>query len=388
MAAGDGGVVLAVSISSSVVRGAGGAIHPSDAIVAVASFDGGTTWGATSSEVLIVNEGTGPCDIRQPLNMGPPPWSGVDRPHVTRDATGPASTFWVEWAGGLDANEICLRRVRAAPAISCQNGGTCANGGCTCGGSVTSPEATVQVPTGRAPQDPQIGDVIVRASGGNLFVMFGERFSVSCGTQPMRWFLTVSSDDGASWSPRSTVLSAPSMNPCFGTLPLGATANAGNIFDFDVAPDGTLWAAFHDIQNNIQVLASTTAGASWTTSFPRLATGGAAVGQVGLAIDLDNNVAVTYYQQIAGSGMLDRRVVVREAVSGVVSFPAVLSSPFTPNLVAAAGSAGRIGEYQGVTGSDPNAFSDGNSFFAIWTETDPTNTNVYRIGGARFRVGP
>ena len=367
--------------------------HRGDAAVAVASFDGGQTWGATQQQALIVNEGTTPCDIRQPGALATGPYFGVDIPRVTFDpalSATAAATFWVVWRGG-PGNDICLRSVQAGS------------------GAIVSPGPTTLVPTTRLDGTNTIvgavSGIIARAAGGLLCVMYADRFT-GCSTtpQPINWYSTCSI--GASfWSAPSLVWHSDSFVSCFGanlgtsSAPTYLNDDANGTFGFDIAPNGVLWAAVHDTRTSIRVLNGGTSGGTWTTSGPLGSStttfGGTDVGQPWLTVDLAGRVGITYYQASTSSTgtQITRMMAVLD--SGTWSLPTAVSQPFTPNMAAlAVGGIGGIGEFQALTLIDPLQFVDPgqtvgrNSFFAAWTEIDPASTSQYRIEGARVGVMP
>lgn len=382
------GAVLATNISSSTVRGTCtsacpcascpggmgtaecvttgilppgatvGCRHPGDAVVALASFDSGVTWGATQQQTLIVNEGTGPCDIQAPTQFGPSSWNGVDRPHVAYMGDVP-SDFFVEWSSD---QYLCVRRVFATPQHT-----------------LSSPGPTAVIASGFP------GDAMIRARGGIVWVMFADQFTIGCGPTTMNYTMATSTDLGATWT-NHAVGGPTSFDPCFAGI--GGTTNAGSIFSFDVAADGTLYAAVVDTTTRgttMRILHSVN-GDTWTTvDYP--ATGGRETAQPWVTADRLGNVAVSFYEVDTSGAQITRMVVLRDGSVGSWTLPTALSLPFTPNPSAGFTDA-VIGEYQGGTLIDP-IFSPGNSFFSVWTEADPSVSGATtRIEGARIGVTP
>lgn len=395
------GVVVAAYLSSSTVRGACtsacplsrcttsgvlpagatlGCPHPGDAIVAVASFDGGVTWGSSRTEVRIVNQGTGPCDISQPRAFGPSSWPGSDRPHLAFGGQVDGQPhFWAEW--NIDSN-ICIREMVADPSTR----------------TLDSSGPSIAV----ASTD---GDAIIRASGADVYVMFANAFTVPpCGSPgTMSWTLAVSHDSGGTWASHS-VATSNTFDPCFGASQLGQSGNANAIFGFDVTPDGTLWAAILESQLTpqgnrrpttppgtppITVLSSVDDGATWSRT-PVLAAG--QVGQVTLTAGARGDVAVSYYEAIPPTAVqIQRMVTVRSATSGGWSAPVAISRAFDPSTAIGGGGAGRIGEYQNGTSIDPSqliSLPSTDRFYEVWTEVEPSATAQYRVEGAAIGVTP
>lgn len=355
------GIVLAANISSSVYA----APNVNDAIVAVASFDGGATWGANNNQVVIVNQGTTVCDIgTAPMQSG-----SVDRERIAFDPSlsdSTRSTFWITWAG---AGSFCVRRVEAA----------------------RTPTGTTLTPMDSSFHaldtiGPGVGAVVVRvdAGVGVPFVMYSDRQGnprPGC-TSPMNWYIT---DVTTAFSVSTPVFSAPSYDSCFGTL-LDDTTN-GN-FDFDITPDGTFWAAVHDTRTSIRVLRSGN-GYDWVTDATPANLPGIDVGMPNIAVDLSGNVGTTFYQATSTAGTaFQRRIAIRDAAAGAWALSVAISNPpATPNPLAGSGGQRAWGDYQGMTLVDPADFG-GNSFFGVWTEGNPANTQVDVIMGARVAVTP
>jgi hypothetical protein len=296
----------------------------------------------------------------------------------------------VVWRGG-PGSDICLRSIVASSGV------------------LTSAGPTIMARTTTAAGDETIvGDVsgiIARAHGGLLCVMYADRFAgCAAAPQEINWYSSCTIDGTNLWGPATLVWHSDNYDACFGGNigspgnPVFTNDDGNGTFGFDIAPDGTLWAAVHESRTSIRVLNGGTDGASWTTSGPLGNSGtfgGADVGQPWLAVDLAGNVGLTYYRVTsAGSSELRRTFVVRDASAGTWSLPTPISDPFVPNLPAGAGSVGAIGEFQALTLVDPRQFVDvgqatgHNSFFAAWTETDPMDSTQYRIEGARIGVTP
>lgn len=276
------------------------------------------------------------------------------------------STFWIVWTGG---GQLCLRRVIADPTGLFP--------------AVRSDGPTILVPHA------DVGAVMVRAQDDVVYIMYSSRqVGTTCDVDSLAWYMTSSGDGGLSWSPSSLIHATNLYDPCIGSLPVFDTNN-GN-FGFDIAPDGTLWAAVHDTHNTIRVLRSVDGGSTWTTSSVPSGTA-ANVGQPWLVTDLAGNVAVTYYRALPPSGtQLERWVAVRDAATGTWAPPLAISLPITPSIDAARGSVGRIGDYQGATAIGPE-FDGAGSFYAVWTEDDsasPPFDPLYRIEGSRIEVAP
>lgn len=399
------GVALFANLSSSIIRGVCssmcpnggvgactavgelppnqfiGCFHPGDAIVAYSSIDGGTTWGNNQQQVIVVNEGTGPCDIRAPSQYGISNWNGVDRPHV---AWAGGTSFFVEWAGGPDGR-LCVRHLIV-------NATT---------GEIVAPSSTHEI------TNHGVGDPLIRDFAGTLYALYPNDFDVPPAgtTATMGYTLAVSGDDGEHWTTNSAFTSSPTFSSIFGFLLLGATGNANGIFGFDIDHNGTLWLAVLDTQltlagrvatgtppgvTPIRILRSDDAGGHWVTDNQPPVTG--QVGELNVVVDRLGNVAVSYYQAAPPLGLVIRRMVtIRNASTGVWSLPTPISDPFVPTQpTIQTGGSGRIGEYQGAAAIDPNQFPDanGNTFFEVWTEPDPMALGIYHIAGARLRVAP
>lgn len=329
------GIALAANLSTSMVPGAG-----VDAVVALASFDGGHRWGTTSTAAIVVNEGTGECDVRGAPALAALGSLTADRERITFDAANSSTssaTFWLVWAGPQP--RLCIRSVTAAA------------------GTLTAGPSLAAIPVVAA----GFGAAIVRTFGLVVYVMYSEPIPGDCVSNNIAWHITRSIDGGASWDfPGHVVYSTSTYNGCFAFAPVagsscaaandcgaGTTCNMGvcaaiitdtaqGSFGFDVDPvTGVLWAAVHDGQTSIRVRTSNNAGTTWTDSGPlnNAATfGGSPVGHPWLAVDLVGNVAVTYYQATSADGtQVERRIAVRDAAVAQWSIPVAVSPSFGLN---------------------------------------------------------
>lgn len=339
--------------------------HTGDGIVAAASFDGGLVWGGDAHQVVMVNQGTGVCDIDNGHNYG------VDIPRITYDSFGGPSTFWVLWRGG-PGDTLCLRELHASPNTR----------------QLTAPGPTIAVPSVHVPGE--VGPGIIRARGGVLYIVYPDRFNAPCNTPgEMNWYSIVSTDRGVTWQTPRLVYSTSTYDRCFASvhIPGGGTTYAndgGNgTFGFDVTQDQTLWVVVHDARNHLRVLRSTDFGMGWTTIYQLTSND---VGQPWLSVDLAGDVAVTYYRVTDSGTELDRRALVLNAAANTWALPTAISGAFSPSYFAGIGQNGLLGEYQGSTLVDPSQFPGEPSFFAIWTERDVSLGDVNRIEGARIAL--
>ena len=388
------GIVVALNLGLSI-----SGMHPSgsDAVVAVASFGGGrpSTWGRTQAETVIVNEGTGDCDVGGAPSLALPASPITDRPRISFDpflSTASSATFWIAWTGPNDS--LCVRSVTASAGVL------------TRGPSVPPmPGVTMHN-----------GSFVIRSHLDFVYVMWSELLPGGCDRFAVTWHIRRSHDGGATWDTPHVVWSAPRYRGCFGVIPdpnftspctndascpqvpvrdscfaqiCGRPLTDGwSSFDFDIdQPSGTFWAVVHDSANQARVLRSVVEdGATWSTDY--VVPSSLPVGQLALIVAPSGNVGVSMYRQVAGSPpQVQRWIAARDELTNTWSLPVPISPVFAPTATAAGGSVAGIGEYQGLAAIDPFQFG-GSSFFPVWTEIDPTDTNLYRIEGRGVAVTP
>ncbi len=353
------GVVVATNIA---VSQAG---QVPDMLVAITSFDGGQTFVQSDQ----VNAGNTPCDG----GAGMP-----DQQAIAFDSRGPAfrSTFWIGWRQ-LPPNGqtfFCVRGVRVNPTTL----------------AVTFLGPSQVVPT-EQPLERGAGGLLLQARGGRVTVVYSNDDApagftlANCPPWGITWLSIDGRADGAgvvTWSPGRIIHLTSQYDTCFGGNQLTHELRS---FGFGGARDGRQLLAIHDTPGSVRVFTRRLEDMPWTQEHRFLST--ETVGGPALAVDLDGNVAVSFYKGVLpNETRVERVVALREDATGLWTLPESLSTSTVG--VPVPDTVGRgWGDYQGITLVDDQSFGTSRTFFVVWSDTDPIFL-LQTVLGSPVGLGP
>ncbi len=241
------------------------------------------------------------------------------------------------------------------------------------------------VPT-EQPLERGAGGLLLQARAGRVSVVYTNDDATAGFTLancPL-WGITWLSVDGrfdshgvATWSPATIIHMTSSYDACFGGNQL-----TGELRSFGFGSDrlGPQWVAIHDVRGSIRVFSRPREDTGWTEEHRFFSS--ESVGMPALAVDLDGNVAVSFYKGVGpNEGRVERVVALREAVTGAWTLPVSLS-PATVGVPPAEARGRGWGDYQGITLVDRQQLTTTRSFFVVWSDTDPVFLDSTVLGSS------